>query len=251
VFTKQNNGQYKNQYGSVEIDKHSKNTDGTYKFQNNINNTLFYQKDTSSIVQVNVNTGILQVNNLTYSMHNLVPTSYPNVPYTGSIHEPLLPQGGYLTCVAGSILVNRSRFFDGILSATNPPTVQRLYSKKQKKFVNVFLHELLHCFGFHTRFSHFQFGYQNVTSAGTSKVGKSTFHGKHSKQQNDNQPVPMQTRNHFHFQKISSKDICKEIMGPESQNCMKVTPQTKAMFKDCGWDVNEEQTVNEFRQSSN
>ena len=39
-------------------------------------------------------------------------------------------------------------------------------------------------------------------------------------------------------------------MEPTNQNCLKVTVQTKAMLKDFGWDVVDDDDEQEFKQSS-
>lgn len=245
-FTKE--GSYTREYKSVEIDKHS-SFNGTYTYKSKSNHTVSFTNSSKKTIEISTTNGTLTLNNLPYTMHNLVPAIHSGVPYTGDIHEPLLPNGGFLTCVVGSIQINRSRFFDGILTATIPPKSKRLYSDLNKKYVNLILHELLHCFGFHTEFSHFQFKYKNVRQVGNSKIGKLTFHGPNTSLQNSDQPFRMQTRNHFHM--VSTKSSgCKEIMEPTNQNCLKVTVQTKAMLKDFGWNVVDDDDEQEFKQSS-
>jgi len=233
VFDKQ--GHYTHKHGTVEIDKHSSQWNGTYTFKRKSVDLLTYSKGRQS-VQILLQGGILQLNGLQYTMHNVVPVTHPNVPYTGTIHEPLVPDGGNLTCVVGSILVNRSRFFDGILSNDTPPVVERLYSKPNTKYVNILLHELLHCFGFHKQFSHFQFGYKNVRVVSKIKIGQNTFSGAYSTVSNENNKVPMQDKNHYHFG-LTGTNACREIMEPTNQNCLKVTRKTLAMLEDCGWNV--------------
>ena len=181
-FTKE--GSYTREYKSVEIDKHS-SFNGRYTYKSKSNDTVSFTNSlTQNTIEISTTNGTLTLNNLTYTMHNLVPAIHSGVPYTGDIHEPLLPNGGFLTCVVGSIQINRSRIFDGILTATEPPKSKRLYKDANKKYVNLILHELLHCFGFHTEFSHFQFKYKNVRQVGKSKTGKLTFHGPNTLSQN-------------------------------------------------------------------